>query len=85
MKIIASFFTLFISINCIAGTGHSKDMDITYLLVLALIGIILLIWNSIDYLTKNKEKIKSRLITAIDKIKELFRHLIKWDFLNSMN
>ena len=85
MKIAASFFTSIISINCLAGTGHAKDMDITYLLVLALIGIILLIWNSIDFLTKNREKIRSQLFTAIDKIKEFFRHLTKWDFLNSMD
>jgi len=84
MKVTTCVFALIISIDCVAGTGHAKDMDITYLLILSLLGLILLIWNSIDYLSKNKEKIKSSIVLSLNRIKEFVRQLYNWKFLNPL-
>lgn len=51
------------------GTGHAKDMDLTYLLILMILGIVLLIWNGVDYLKKNGQQIRKEANRVILRIR----------------
>jgi hypothetical protein len=81
MKRTVILISVFFSIvnNLKAGTGHSKDMDLTYLVILAFFGIVLLIWNGFDYFRKNKLRISRNLKNGLLTFKERIGQYFKWN------
>ena len=53
-----------------AGTGHAKDLDLAYIIVLVIFALIIGIWNGIDYIGKNRGMIKQRLNNLKEKLIE---------------
>lgn len=60
---------------CSAGTGQTKDMDLMYFLILSVLGVIILIWDSIDYISKNQKKIINSLRSAGNAIRRLIQRI----------
>ena len=50
-------FMMVFPTGLLAGTGHTKDIDLMYLLLLSLLGLVILIWEGIDFIGKNRQKI----------------------------
>ena len=67
---------VFIGSLAFAGTGQTKDMDITCLLIVSILGIIIYLWEIIDYISKNKERISSSVRSSLKKIKAFVQRMI---------
>ena len=51
-----------------AGTGHAKDLDLAYIIVLILFALIIGIWNGIDFIRKNRGEIKNQFLSLKEKL-----------------
>ena len=75
MRIGLTLISLFWLTSSQAGTGHTKDMGLMYLLIISTLGLVLLIWNGFDYWKGNKVELKIRFVQYIKKMMVKFRNL----------
>ena len=80
MRKVLSALVLLDYVPLYAGTGHTNDMGLMYLLILTVLGLILLFWNGYDYLSKNQKRIR---IVLKERCKKSINFLIKLKLTNT--
>ena len=61
MRKLISVLVLSAYLPLFAGTGQTNDMGLMYLLILSVLGLILLILNGFDYLSRNRKRIINKI------------------------
>ena len=60
------------------GTGHTKDMGLTYLLLITFFSLLLLFWNAIDHISKNRRLYITKLKRVKDNIYRSFTRIFEF-------
>ena len=74
MRRLAGIMTL-VPFSLSAGTGGTKDVDLAYLLLAVAFGLILLIWEGIDRLNKNRQRIFTIVVGLVEAVANFFHRL----------